>query len=127
MEELILLLDFFLVFFLVLEYFSNNNYAGGVTYKLPIAQKPDTDISTPVIWLGDSSFLNVDSDGNSAFDGDTTLRSTLNVGRHYNFDTSSIVAGYMTLYHSATRKLELTSEDDASGHVQFNFNALTDN
>lgn len=83
--------------------------------------KVSTDINSTIVWLGDSSF------NEASNDGDVALRSTLNVGRHYNFDTSSIVAGYMTLYHSATRKLELTSEDDASGHVQFNFNALTDN
>ena len=77
--------------------------------------KPDTDISTPVIWLGDSSFLNVDSDGNSAFDGDTTLRSTLNVGRHYNFSSGQITAEYMTFWHDANTKLKIDSENVSAG------------
>lgn len=89
--------------------------------------KPDTDISTPVIWLGDSSFLNVDSDGNSAFDGDTTLRSTLNVGRHYNFSSGQITAEYMTFWHDANTKLKIDSENVSAGgnFVRWNISPVT--
>ena len=72
--------------------------------------KPDTDKATPVIWIGDSSFFNVNSDGN-AFDGDTTLRSSLNVGRHYNLSSGQVEAEYMTFWHNANKKLKIDSED----------------
>lgn len=72
--------------------------------------KPDTDKATPVIWIGDSSFFNVNSDGN-AFDGDTSLRSSLNVGRHYNLSSGQVEAEYMTFWHNANKKLKIDSED----------------
>ena len=74
--------------------------------------KPDTDKATPVIWIGDSSFFNVDSDSN-AFDGDTSLRSSLNVGRHYNLSSGQVEAEYMTFWHNANKKLKIDSEDVA--------------
>ena len=74
--------------------------------------KPGTDLETPVIWLGDSSFLD---EGASASDGDTTLRSTLNVGRHFNLNTSSVEAEYATFWHSASHKIKLDSEDVTDG------------
>ena len=72
--------------------------------------KPDTDKATPVIWIGDSSFFNVDSDS-TAFDGDTSLRSSLNVGRHYNLSSGQVEAEYMTFWHNANKKLKIDSED----------------
>ena len=81
--------------------------------------KPSTDKESPIIWLGDAAFT-------SSADGEVGLRSTLNVGRHYNFNTSSVTAGYMTFYHSSTRRLEINSEDDSNGYVLFNVNPLTD-
>jgi|TARA_B100000768_G_scaffold181988_1_gene208096 hypothetical protein len=72
--------------------------------------KPDTDKATPVIWIGDSSFFNVDSDS-TVFDGDTSLRSSLNVGRHYNLSSGQVEAEYMTFWHNANKKLKIDSED----------------
>ena len=88
-----------------------------VTFLKP---KPGTDKETPVIWLGDSSFIN---DGNTAGDGDVTLRSTLNVGRHYNFTGSAIEAEYMTLWHNADNKIVIDSEDQ-TGYVRYNLSPV---
>ena len=87
--------------------------------------KPDTDISTPIIWLGDSSFLNVDSD-NPANDGDITLRSTLNVGRGYNLSTGQVEAEYMTFWHDANNKIKIDSENvnTGSGFVRWNISPV---
>jgi hypothetical protein len=78
--------------------------------------KPQTDKETPVIWLGDSAFIN---DGNQSGDGDLTLRSTLNVSRHFNFPNSSVEAGYITLWHDASNKIKIDSEDQ-TGYVRYN-------
>ena len=85
--------------------------------------KPGTDLETPVIWLGDSSFLD---EGSSANDGDTTLRSTLNVGRHYDISGSTIAAEYATFWHSSSVKIKLDSEDvsGANPHTRFNLSAV---
>ena len=88
-----------------------------VTFLKP---KPGTDKETPVIWLGDSSFIN---DGNTAGDGDVTLRSTLNVGRHYNFTGSAIEAEYMTFWHNADNKIVIDSEDQ-TGYVRYNLSPV---
>ena len=82
--------------------------------------KPGTDIGTPTIWLGDSSFIN---DGNTAGDGDVSLRSTLNVGRHYDFDNSTILGEYITLWHNADNKIKIDSEDQ-TGYVRYNISPV---
>ena len=82
--------------------------------------KPGTDIETPTIWLGDSSFIN---DGNTAGDGDVSLRSTLNVGRHYDFDNSTILGEYITLWHNADNKIKIDSEDQ-TGYVRYNISPV---
>ena len=91
----------------------------GVNNYSFLKPKPSSDKESPIIWLGDSSFT-------SSADGEVGLRSTLNVGRHYSFDSSSVIAGYMTFYHAADRRLEINSEDDANGYVLFNVNPLSD-
>ena len=93
-----------------------NDNQDNVTILKP---KPDTDKETPVIWLGDSSFIN---SGNNANDGDLTLRSTLNIGRHYNFENSTIEAEYVTFWHDASNKLKIDSENvtTGSGFVRYN-------
>ena len=85
--------------------------------------KPGTDLETPVIWLGDSSFLD---EGINANDGDTTLRSTLNVGRHYDIDGSAVTAEYATFWHSSSVKIKLDSEDVTGGsnYSRFNLSAV---
>lgn len=90
-----------------------------VTFLKP---KPDTDLETPIIWLGDSTFLN--SGALQADHGDTSVRSTLNIGRHYNFATNVIDAEYMTLWHDVNNKITLDSEDNA-GHVRYNMSPVT--
>ena len=85
--------------------------------------KPDTDKETPVIWLGDSTFIN---SGNASNDGDISLRSTLNVGRHYNFDTALIEAQYVTLWHDADNKIVIDSEEvtTGNGYVRYNLSPV---
>ena len=92
----------------------------GVNDVTILKPKPQTDKETPVIWLGDSAFIN---DGNQAGDGDVTLRSTLNVSRHYNLNGSAIEAEYMTFWHDASNKIKLDSEDQ-SGYVRFNLSPV---
>lgn len=93
----------------------------GVDNLTILKPKPDTDKETPVIWLGDSSFVNA---GSTLNDGDTTLRSTLNVGRHYDIANSAINAEYATFWHDASNKIKLDSEDQ-SGYVRFNLSPVT--
>jgi hypothetical protein len=73
--------------------------------------KPDSDEHTPVIWLGDPAFSNSNN-----IDGDSTSRSTLNVGRYFEYDAGSIApypgTGYISLHHDSTKKLHVTSADD---------------
>ena len=97
-----------------------NDNQDNVTILKP---KPDTDKETPVIWLGDSSFIN---SGNNASDGDLTLRSTLNIGRHYNFENNVIEAEYATFWHDASNKLKIDSENvtTGSGFVRYNISPV---
>ena len=97
-----------------------NDNQDNVTILKP---KPDTDKETPVIWLGDSSFIN---SGNNASDGDLTLRSTLNIGRHYNFENNIIEAEYATFWHDASNKLKIDSENvtTGSGFVRYNISPV---
>ena len=97
-----------------------NDNQDNVTILKP---KPDTDKETPVIWLGDASFIN---SGNNASDGDLTLRSTLNIGRHYNFENNIIEAEYVTFWHDASNKLKIDSENvtTGSGFVRYNISPV---
>jgi len=97
-----------------------NDNQDNVTILKP---KPDTDKETPVIWLGDSSFIN---SGSNASDGDLTLRSTLNIGRHYNFENNIIEAEYVTFWHDASNKLKIDSENvtTGSGFVRYNISPV---
>ena len=97
------------------------NTQDGVDNLTILKPKPDTDLETPVIWLGDSSFVN---SGQTLNDGDTTLRSTLNVSRHYDINNSAVNAEYMTFWHDANNKIKLDSEDQ-SGYVRFNLSPVT--
>ena len=95
----------------------------GVNNTTILKPKPSTDLETPVIWLGDSTFIN---DGNQAGDGDVSLRSTLNVGRHYNFNSSTVEAEYVTLWHDANNKIKIDSENvnTGSGFVRYNISPV---
>ena len=100
------------------------NLSDGKNNVRILKPKPGTDLETPVIWLGDSSFLD---EGINASDGDTTLRSTLNVGRHYDFVGSSVNAEYATFWHNANAKIKLDSEDVSDGssnYTRFNLSAV---
>ena len=92
------------------------NLSDGKNNVRILKPKPGTDLETPVIWLGDSSFLD---EGASSSDGDTTLRSTLNVSRHYNLDTSQVEAEYATFWHSSSVKIKLDSEDVSDNSVNY--------
>ena len=92
----------------------------GVNNVTILKPKPGTDKETPTIWLGDSSFIN---DGNTAGDGDVSLRSTLNVGRHYNFSNSAVEAEYITLWHDADNKIKIDSENQ-TGYVRYNISPV---
>ena len=92
----------------------------GVNNVTILKPKPGTDKETPTIWLGDSSFIN---DGNTAGDGDVSLRSTLNVGRHYNFSNSVVEAEYITLWHDADNKIKIDSENQ-TGYVRYNISPV---
>jgi|TARA_B110000037_G_scaffold215081_1_gene271952 hypothetical protein len=94
-----------------------NDNVDNVTILKP---KPSTNKETPVIWLGDSSFID---EGASASDGETILRSTLNVGRHYNFANTVVDAEYATFWHNADNKIKLDSEDQ-SGYVRYNLSPV---
>lgn len=98
------------------------NVNDGVDNVTILKPKPDDDKETPVIWLGDSTFVN----SGTLNDGDVSLRSTLNVGRHYNFDTGSIEAQYMTFWHNADKKIVIDSEDvtTGSGYVRYNLSPV---
>ena len=95
----------------------------GVNNVTILKPKPSTDLETPVIWLGDSTFIN---DGNQAGDGDVSLRSTLNVSRHYNFSSSTVEAEYMTLWHDASNKIKIDSENvnTGAGFVRYNISPV---
>ena len=95
------------------------NAQDGVNDVTILKPKPQDDKETPVIWLGDSSFLN---EGSNADDGDTTLRSTLNVSRHFNFNSSTVDAEYMTLWHDASNKIKIDSEDVNTGTAFVRYN-----
>ena len=99
------------------------NVNDGVDNVTILKPKPDTDKETPVIWLGDSTFIN---SGNASNDGDISLRSTLNVGRHYNFDTALIEAQYVTLWHDADNKIVIDSEEvtTGNGYVRYNLSPV---
>ncbi len=100
------------------------NLSDGKNNVRILKPKPGTDLESPIIWLGDSSFLD---EGSNASDGDTTLRSTLNVGRHYDFGGSSVNAEYATFWHNANAKIKLDSEDVTDGsnnYTRFNLSAV---
>tara|TARA_B110001450_G_scaffold256619_1_gene287785 strand:- start:51 stop:2657 length:2607 start_codon:yes stop_codon:yes gene_type:complete len=99
------------------------NSNDGVNNVTVLKPKRGDDKETPVIWLGDSSF---EDTGSNANDGDLSLRSTLNVGRHYDFFTDTIVDGYITLWHNATNKILISSEDVTSGdnYVRYNLTSV---
>ena len=91
----------------------------GVNNVTILKPKPSTDLETPTIWLGDSSFIN---DSNQAGDGDVSLRSTLNVSRHYNFNSSAVEAEYVTLWHDADNKIVIDSENVNTGSAFVRYN-----
>ena len=99
------------------------NLSDGKNNVRILKPKPGTDLETPVIWLGDSSFLD---EGVGANDGDTTLRSTLNVGRHYDINGSAVAAEYATFWHSSSVKIKLDSEDvtGVNNYTRFNLSAV---
>lgn len=100
------------------------NLSDGKNNVRILKPKPGTDLESPIIWLGDSSFLD---EGSNASDGDTTLRSTLNVGRHYDFGGSAVNAEYATFWHNANAKIKLDSEDVTDGsnnYTRFNLSAV---
>jgi hypothetical protein len=99
------------------------NSNDGVNNVTVLKPKRGDDKETPVIWLGDSSFEDI---GSNANDGDLSLRSTLNVGRHYDFFTDTIVDGYITLWHDANNKILISSEDVVSdpNYVRYNLTSV---
>ena len=100
------------------------NLSDGKNNVRILKPKPGTDLESPIIWLGDSSFLD---EGSNASDGDTTLRSTLNVGRHYDFGGSAVNAEYATFWHNANAKIKLDSEgvtDGSNNYTRFNLSAV---
>lgn len=100
------------------------NLSDGKNNVRILKPKPGTDLESPIIWLGDSSFLD---EGSNSSDGDTTLRSTLNVGRHYDFGGSAVNAEYATFWHNANVKIKLDSEDVTDGsnnYTRFNLSAV---
>ena len=99
------------------------NLSDGKNNVRILKPKPGTDLETPVIWLGDSSFLD---EGVGANDGDTTLRSTLNVGRHYDINGSAVAAEYATFWHSSSVKIKLDSEEvtGVNNYTRFNLSAV---
>lgn len=72
--------------------------------------KSDSDEHTPVIWLGDPDF-----DNSNNLNGEINGRSTLNLGRHFEYDVNSISpypgTGYITLHHDNSKKLHIDSSD----------------
>jgi hypothetical protein len=85
--------------------------------------KPDTDKTSPVIWIGDNAFKNLDP----ADDGDVVSRTSLNVGRHYNYELEVVEGGHISLWHDNIKNITIDSEDtiDVEGneHTRYNFTA----